>query len=81
MDNDNLTATQNSRQISGNGAKTDTSNSTIEHYNEIFEKFQFQMTAFDNFREKKMTAKRDIQNRTGISSMTAMKNLEYGKQG
>ena len=59
-DRDNLSSTQKSRHVSGQGSKAETSNSTIEHYNEIFEKFQFQMTAYDNFKEKKVTARKDM---------------------
>ena len=46
VERDNLTAT-------GHASKSETTNSTIEHYNEIFDNFHFQMTAFDDFKQKK----------------------------
>jgi hypothetical protein len=39
------------------------------------------MTAYDNFKEKKNIAKKEISMRTGVSSPLASKNLEFGKQG
>ena len=34
--------------------------STIERYNEVYEHFHFQTTAYENFKERKAQAKREL---------------------